>query len=106
MESININKYFMNKKDAELNYGFSLYQGGVVPGNNLRIVQIENTDVEACCGTHCDNTAEVGWIKMLKSYRISDGVLRLEYVCFERALEELNIETEIISELSIILSCN
>lgn len=99
MESININKSFMNKKDAELNYGFSLYQGGVVPGNNLRIVQIENTDVEACCGTHCDNTAEVGWIKMLKSYRISDGVLRLEYVCFERALEELNIETEIINEL-------
>jgi alanyl-tRNA synthetase len=99
MDSINIKKYFMNKKEAELNYGFSLYQGGVVPGNNLRIVQIENTDVEACCGTHCDNTAEVGWIKMKKSSRISDGIVRLEYVCYERALDELNEESEIINEL-------
>lgn len=99
MDSINISKYFMNKKEAEMNYGFSLYQGGVVPGNSLRIVQIANTDVEACCGTHCDNTAEVGWIKVLKSYKIADGIIRLEYVCFERALEELNQESEIITEL-------
>lgn len=99
MESVNISKYFMNKKEAELNFGFSLYQGGVVPGNNLRIVQIQDTDVEACCGTHCDNTAEVGWLKLLRTFRVSDGVLRLEYVCYERALEELNQETEIINDL-------
>ena len=56
----NINKFFMDKTDAEIQYGFSLYQGGIVPGNNLRVVNIEGTDTEACCGTHCDNTAEVG----------------------------------------------
>jgi Alanyl-tRNA synthetase len=50
----------MDKTDAEIQYGFSLYQGGIVPGNNLRVVNIEGTDTEACCGTHCDNTAEVG----------------------------------------------
>jgi alanyl-tRNA synthetase len=99
MDSIGIDKYFMNKKEAELSFGFSLYQGGVVPGNSLRIVQIKDTDVEACCGTHCDNTAEVGWLKLLRTFRVSDGVLRLEYVCYERALEELNQETEIINEL-------
>lgn len=99
MASININKYFLNKKEAELNFGFSLYQGGVVPGNSLRIVQIEGTDVEACCGTHCDNTAEVGWVKMFKSHRISDGIVRLEYVCYEKAIEELNNETKIINTL-------
>jgi alanyl-tRNA synthetase len=80
MAGININKYFMDKAEAEKNFGFSLYQGGVVPGNNLRIVQIENTDVEACCGTHHDNTSEVGLIKMIKSQRISDGIVRLYYV--------------------------
>lgn len=99
MDSLSITKSFMNKKEAELNYGFTLYQGGVVPGNNLRIVKIENTDVEACCGTHCDNTAEVGWVKLLKSSRISDGIVRLEYVCFEKALQELNEETHIINNL-------
>lgn len=38
-----------------------------MPGNSLRVVKIEDTDVEACCGTHCDNTSEVGWIKLLKT---------------------------------------
>ena len=62
-----IKKSMMNKQEAELKYGFHLYQGGVVPGNELRVVDIEGVDTEACCGTHCDNTAEVGWIKLIKS---------------------------------------
>lgn len=80
MSGLNINKYFLDKAEAERKFGFTLYQGGVVPGNNLRIVQIEDTDVEACCGTHHDRTSEVGWIKMIKTQRISDGILRLYYV--------------------------
>jgi alanyl-tRNA synthetase len=80
MSGYNIRKYFLDKAEAEKNFGFTLYQGGVVPGNNLRIVQIENTDVEACCGTHHDNTSEVGIIKMIKSQRVSDGIVRLYYV--------------------------
>ena len=95
----NINKSFMNKKEAELEYGFSLYQGGIVPGNNLRVVNIEGTDTEACCGTHCDNTAEVGWIRMLKSHRISDGIVRLEYVAGEKAIGKLNEEDAILHHL-------
>jgi len=62
-----INKSFMDKAEAEKKYGFHLYQGGVVPGNSLRVVNIEGVDTEACCGTHCDNTAEVGWVKIIKT---------------------------------------
>ncbi len=80
MSGKNIRKYFMDKAEAERNFGFTLYQGGVVPGNNLRIVHIDETDVEACCGTHHDNTSEVGLIKMVKSQRVSDGIVRLYYV--------------------------
>lgn len=80
MAGHNIKKYFMDKKEAEKDFGFTLYQGGVVPGNNLRIVQIEDTDVEACCGTHHDNTSNVGLVKMIKSQRISDGIVRLYFV--------------------------
>ena len=94
-----INKFFMNKKEAELQYGFSLYQGGIVPGNNLRVVNIEGTDTEACCGTHCDNTAEVGWIRLLKSHRISDGIVRLNYVAGEKAISRLNEEDGILHHL-------
>lgn len=80
MSGKNIKKFYMDKAEAEKNFGFTLYQGGVVPGNSLRIVQIEDTDVEACCGTHHDNTSQVGFVKILKSQRISDGIVRLYFV--------------------------
>ena len=54
------------------------------------MVQIVDTDVEACCGTHVDNTIEVGKIKIQKAKRISDGILRLYCVAGERALKESN----------------
>ena len=95
----NINKFFMDKSEAEIQYGFSLYQGGIVPGNNLRVVNIEGTDTEACCGTHCDNTAEVGWIRLLKTHRISDGILRLVYVAGDKTIARLNEEDSILHHL-------
>ena len=52
----------------------------MVPCNSLRVVNIKDVDTEACCGTHCDNTAEVGWIRLIKTQRISDGIVRLSYV--------------------------
>jgi alanyl-tRNA synthetase len=94
-----IEKSFMDKAEAEKEYGFNLYQGGVVPGNSLRVVNIVDVDTEACCGTHCDNTAEVGWIRIQKTCRISDGIVRLYYVAQERAMEVLNEERDILQKL-------
>ncbi|OMJ66344.1 hypothetical protein SteCoe_36834 [Stentor coeruleus] len=98
--STNIKKSFINKSQAESQYGFSLYQGGIVPGNNLRVVNIQNIDTEACCGTHCDNTAEVGRIRILKSYRISDGIVRLNFVAGDKAIKKLNDEDSILYNLT------
>lgn len=98
-EGHRINKGYVPKDEAEKKYGFHLYQGGVVPGNSLRVVNIEDTDTEACCGTHCDNTAEVGLIRMLKTGRISDGIVRLYYVAGEKALEKITEESEILHSL-------
>ena len=53
----NISKGFMAKDEAEKQYGFHLYQGGVVPGNELRVVSIQDTDTEACCGTRTTRTS-------------------------------------------------
>lgn len=99
MECHEIKKGFMDKAEAELQYGFSLYQGGVVPGNSLRVVNIADVDTEACCGTHADNTAEVGWVRLIRSSRISDGIVRLEYCAQEKAIELLNKETNILNQL-------
>jgi len=94
-----IRKGFMAKDEAEKKFGFNLYQGGVVPGNELRVVDIDGTDTEACCGTHADNTAEVGSIKILKTARISDGIVRLYFVAGENALVHRNKESDILHEL-------
>lgn len=99
LQGKSIKKGYMDKKEAELEYGFRLYQGGVVPGNQLRVVNIEDTDVEACCGTHCDNTSEVGWIKLIKSSRIADGTVRLYYVAGEKTITRLNKEYNVLTDL-------
>ncbi|KRX05303.1 Translation protein, beta-barrel domain [Pseudocohnilembus persalinus] len=95
----NINKSLIDKSVAEKEHGFKLYQGGIVPGNTLRIVNIDETDVEACCGTHADNTSEVGWIKILKSSRIQDGIVRLYFVAGTKVMEKLNQQSQVVSEL-------
>ncbi|HEY1197811.1 MAG TPA: DHHA1 domain-containing protein, partial [Thermoplasmata archaeon] len=53
----------------------------------LRIVEVEGFDVEACGGTHCTHTSEVGAIAILDVERIQDGVVRLTYVSGDRALD-------------------
>jgi alanyl-tRNA synthetase len=70
----------MERNVAEKRYGFRLYQGGAVPGKEIRVVRIGDFDVEACGGIHCKNTLEVGAIKILRTKRIQDGVVRLEFV--------------------------
>jgi len=99
-----ITKNTQSKDDAEKKYGFHLYQGGVVPGNSLRIVNIDETDTEACCGTHCDNTSEVGIIKMVGARRVTDGIVRLSFVAGERALQEMSRQSDMLHQLCTNLS--
>jgi alanyl-tRNA synthetase len=75
------------RSDAEERYTFRIYQGGAVPSNNVRIVNIDGWDVEACGGTHVNKTGEIGLIKILKTERIQDGVVRLEFVAGNNALQ-------------------
>lgn len=74
---------------AEQTFGFRIYQGGVVPVKSVRIVRIEDFDVEACGGTHVKRTGELGLIKITKSERIQDGVVRLEFVSGEAAVQHV-----------------
>ncbi|HSA73451.1 MAG TPA: alanine--tRNA ligase [Nitrososphaeraceae archaeon] len=75
------------RSDAESRYTFRIYQGGAVPSNNVRIVNIDGWDVEACGGTHVNKTGEIGLIKILRTERIQDGVVRLEFVSGNNALQ-------------------
>lgn len=86
-EGRNVIAKFMDRNEAESKYGLRLYQGGVPPGRTIRIVEIEDWDVEACFGTHVSNTKEIGLIKIINVDRIQDGVIRLEYASGEKALK-------------------
>ncbi|MGC8599978.1 MAG: alanine--tRNA ligase [Nitrososphaeria archaeon] len=85
-KNVRVEKLLMPRTAAESQFGFRIYQGGAVPGNTLRILKIGDYDVEACGGTHCDWTGEIGLIKITNVDRIQDGVDRIEFVAGEAAV--------------------
>ena len=82
---VNIDYY--DRGTAEQKYGFRIYQGGVVPVKSVRIVSIEDKDIEACGGTHVKKTGDIELIKITKTKRIQDGVVRVEFVSGPTAFE-------------------
>ncbi len=99
---IPITKKVVEKVDAEQEYGFRLYQGGAPPGNEVRIVEIEGVDAEACGGTHLSRTGEAETFVMTGSNKVQDGVIRLEYKAgdaAERYLEDIEERIEEIADL-------
>lgn len=85
---------YFDRGTAEQKYGFRIYQGGVVPVKSVRIVSIQDKDIEACGGTHVKNTGEVQLIKITKTKRIQDGVVRIEYVSGPTAFEYVRKQEE------------
>jgi len=103
---VKVNKAFMPRSDAEKKYGVSIYQGGAVPGKNLRIVNIEGVDVEACGGTHLNHTDEVGEIKILKATKVQDGIVRLTFTAGKAAKSAIGKNENILEETSKLLECS
>ena len=99
-----VNVYELERNEAETKYGFTLYQGGVVPEKVLRIIDIENWDAEACCGLHCSSTGEVGLVKIVRTERIQDGVERIEFLTGMKSLRYLQSIEEKLKECSLILN--
>ncbi len=100
---IPVDSYIMNRTDAEKKYGMRLYQGGAVPGRELRIIDVRGVDVEACGGIHCSRTTEIGPIKLLRTRRIQDGVLRLEFIAGRPLYEWMKTHHDTVSTTSEIL---
>ncbi|HON81099.1 MAG TPA: alanine--tRNA ligase [Methanoregulaceae archaeon] len=92
-----------DRTKAEQMYGFALYQGGVPPGREIRIVQVAG-DIEACAGTHCRSTGEIGMIKIIRVEHIQDGIERLEYAVGMAAVEYVHQLEKIINDSAAVLS--
>lgn len=71
----------------------------------IRIVEIANYDMCACCAPHVKRTGEIGSFK-IQSVQKYKGGIRISFLCGFRALEECRKKAEIISELTGILTTN
>lgn len=97
MQNLPVTIEWMNRVKAEKLYGFVLYQGGVPPGKEIRILKVGN-DVEACGGTHVSNTGLIGPIKLIKTERIQDGVERIEFSAGEAAVKRIQERDELLNK--------
>ncbi|WP_409199951.1 alanine--tRNA ligase [Methanobrevibacter sp. DSM 116169] len=79
MDNIPVNINWLSRDEAEKKYGFTLYQGGVVPGSEIRVINIPEIDTQACAGTHIPQTGNIGMIKINKTERVQDGVERIDF---------------------------
>jgi len=103
-EAVPVEKKVMQRNDAEREHGFRLYQGGVPPGNLIRVLNIPGIDVEACGGTHLNNTREIEKVRILKAERIADGVNRITFAAGKMADAYQTQEKELYQHLTNMLS--
>lgn len=94
----------VNRAIAEEKYGYTLYQGGAIPMQILRVVHVGEIDIEACGGTHIGNTKDVGIFKMINTSKLQDGVIRLTYSVGEFALSHIQSQEAYLQETSQVLS--
>ncbi len=92
------------RNEAEARYGFRLYQGGAVPGKDIRVVKTGDWDVEACAGTHLGSTLEVGFVKIVYTERVQDGVERLGYAVGLEALKAVQKQESLLWKVSEVLT--
>lgn len=104
-QSVPVNSIFMPRTEAEIKYSVRIYQGGVAPGKILRIVEIPGVETEACGGTHLRNTNEAEKIIITSANKISDGIIRLNYVAGKAADNLLNKESLLLEKIAKILAC-
>ena len=81
------------------------YRSKIEIDGAVRIVEIPGYDVCACCAPHVKRTGEIGMFK-IQSVQNYKGGIRISFLCGFRALEEYRRKSEIISNLSGLLTTN
>ncbi|MDD4126846.1 MAG: alanine--tRNA ligase, partial [Methanomicrobium sp.] len=92
-----------DRTKAEQKYGFCLYQGGVPPGKEIRVVKVAG-DIQACAGTHCRNTGEIGPIKIIRVEHVQDGIERVEFAAGISAIRYMQKTESLLDKSSDLLS--
>jgi len=90
---------FRDPADAD-----SIDRGKIPPGQNeLRVIEIEGFDRNACGGTHCANTAEIGLIAITGKEKVRGGI-RLHFLCGRRAQDYRRSRDRLVARLGRLLT--
>jgi len=92
------------RAEAEGKFGFRIYQGGAVPGLQLRIISIGDIDNQACGGTHVDRTGDIGMFKAVKRESVQDGVERVTFKCGRAAVLYVQERERLLAEAAASIS--
>ena len=71
----------------------------------IRVVKIENLDINACCGIHPGNTIELQCIKLKRSEK-HKGNTRIEFLAGRRAINDYFVKDDFSKRICNFLSCN
>jgi len=102
MQNNEIKTYFVKKDQL---HSLNLRKLPKVNDEDIRIVEITNIDVSACCGTHVKQTGEIGLLKLMKTEKVRQST-RLHFKCGNRALEEFQKTNQIVSNINLLFNTN
>jgi len=101
--NVPVKQEWPDRHEAESEHGFDLYQGGIPPGEQIRLIRVGD-DVQACGGTHVARTGDIGAIKLLKTEPVQDGVERLVFAAGEAALDATHRTEDALYDAADVLS--
>jgi len=85
-QNLPVRQSWPDRNAAEADHGFDIYQGGIPPGERVRLITVGD-DVQACAGTHVERTGDIGLITVLSAEPIQDGVERVTFAAGGAAVE-------------------
>ncbi|RDI71664.1 alanine--tRNA ligase [Halopelagius longus] len=105
MQNVPVKQEWPDRHEAEEQYGFDLYQGGIPPGQNIRVITVGD-DVQACGGTHVKYTGDIGTIKILNTEPVQDGIERIVFAAGDAAIDATHRTENALYEAADVLDVN